>query len=223
VEIDFRLKSFNSFEWNILQPIFQTGEELFYEAAKVLRANVKKLLPEVKCNTYKKCFAHVRKGNNLCSQEVAFRTARKNNVKKSIENLIGRSIPNDAVPTIALVASGSGFRAMLATLGFLSGFEKTGLLDTVTYISALSGSTWAVGSWFASQASVVQCTEKLLPGIAPGLLPIRYDGVRLMINTILSKWCFEQPLTSVVFYDALVANRVLQNCGDMRQRMYLSD
>uniref|UniRef100_A0A3B4AZA2 Phospholipase A2 n=1 Tax=Periophthalmus magnuspinnatus TaxID=409849 RepID=A0A3B4AZA2_9GOBI len=47
------------------------------------------------------------------------------------------------VPTVALVASGGGSRACTGFLGSLKGLKEIGVLDAVTYITALSGSTWS--------------------------------------------------------------------------------
>uniref|UniRef100_A0A8C4RN15 PLA2c domain-containing protein n=1 Tax=Erpetoichthys calabaricus TaxID=27687 RepID=A0A8C4RN15_ERPCA len=45
------------------------------------------------------------------------------------------------VPVIAVLGSGGGIRAMLSLLGSLSGLQEIGVLDCVTYICGVSGST----------------------------------------------------------------------------------
>ena len=45
-------------------------------------------------------------------------------------------------PGVAVVHSGGGFRGMMATCGVFKGLHKAGLLDLITYMSGLSGSTW---------------------------------------------------------------------------------
>ena len=45
-------------------------------------------------------------------------------------------------PRICLMTSGGGFRAMIAYCGAYKAMHDAGIMDTVTYISALSGSSW---------------------------------------------------------------------------------
>jgi len=222
-EVDGRLKSFNSFEWNIVRPIVEAAQDFFDQSIQLIRDSIKKVVPAVRCNPYKKISATVRCGNNLCEQEVRYLKKRRQHVKRSIEKIVGHSIKDGNVPTISIVASGGGFRAMLATIGFLSALEEAGLLDAVTYISSLSGSAWAVGSWFSSGESIASLKKILLPHLAPGLLPISSKEIRYFVDMLLAKWAFDQPVTTVDFYGALVGNRLLKHCGKLRHRIYLSE
>ena len=40
------------------------------------------------------------------------------------------------------MTSGGGFRAMIAYCGAYKAMHDSGIIDTITYISALSGSSW---------------------------------------------------------------------------------
>ena len=46
------------------------------------------------------------------------------------------------VPVVAVLASGGGTRGMSSLYGSLAGLQELGVLDTVTYLSGVSGSTW---------------------------------------------------------------------------------
>lgn len=46
------------------------------------------------------------------------------------------------VPVVAVLGSGGGTRAMSSLYGSLAGWQELSLLDTVTYLSGVSGSTW---------------------------------------------------------------------------------
>ncbi|KAG2468675.1 PA24C phospholipase, partial [Polypterus senegalus] len=52
------------------------------------------------------------------------------------------------VPVVAVLGSGGGIRAMLSLLGSMEGLQETGLLDCVTYICGVSGSTWAMSQLY---------------------------------------------------------------------------
>ncbi|TSU37062.1 Cytosolic phospholipase A2 zeta [Bagarius yarrelli] len=53
------------------------------------------------------------------------------------------------VPTVALVTSGGGSRAMTGMYGLLKGLQNLGLLDALSYMTSLSGSTWSTASLYA--------------------------------------------------------------------------
>ncbi len=103
--------------------------------------------PRLNVNLHGKGVAEVRLTPELTVEERTFAELRASHVAKAVFNkfpdLRDRT---HRLPKIAVVTSGGGARAMLATFGFLKGLARSGLLDTVTYISALSGSTWALGA-----------------------------------------------------------------------------
>ncbi|KAI8935178.1 hypothetical protein NX059_007771 [Plenodomus lindquistii] len=72
-----------------------------------------------------------------------------------------------ALPNIALSFSGGGYRALLTGAGALAAFDNRttgatdagqlgGLLQAATYVSALSGGGWMVGSLYANNFTTVQ-------------------------------------------------------------------
>ncbi len=48
------------------------------------------------------------------------------------------------VPTIAILGSGGGFRAMVGFSGVMKALYESGVLDCASYVAGLSGSTWSV-------------------------------------------------------------------------------
>ncbi|XP_049331878.1 cytosolic phospholipase A2 gamma-like [Astyanax mexicanus] len=55
---------------------------------------------------------------------------------------------NAGAPKIAVMGSGGGLRAMVGLLGSLSQLKEEGLLDSITYLSGVSGSTWCMASLY---------------------------------------------------------------------------
>ena len=87
--------------------------------------------------------AYVRTSAQLCQEEDTFRAARLAHVARSLDAVLGKenALENNLhVPTVAICASGGGWRAMLATGGFYEGLGD--LVNVVTYASCLSGSSW---------------------------------------------------------------------------------
>ncbi|XP_077352328.1 cytosolic phospholipase A2 beta [Festucalex cinctus] len=88
----------------------------------------------------------VRLDFDIPQQEKEYLKKRKLIVGQKMQQLFGLDSPPspDQVPTIALVGSGGGSRAMTGLLGSLKGLKEIQLLDTVSYITGVSGSTWAM-------------------------------------------------------------------------------
>ncbi|XP_063047121.1 cytosolic phospholipase A2 zeta-like [Engraulis encrasicolus] len=84
------------------------------------------------------------------SEEKSFLEKRKEVVRKALQKLLGISSPPDRekVPLVGVVCSGGGTRAMTATYGSLKGLQTLGVLDAVSYITGVSGSTWAMSTLY---------------------------------------------------------------------------
>ncbi|XP_016895834.1 cytosolic phospholipase A2 gamma [Cynoglossus semilaevis] len=90
----------------------------------------------------------VRQSPSLCAGEQDFVDRRKKIVLKSLNNL-GINCTADSVPHIAFLASGGGQRAAVALVGSLHQLQKDGLLDSLLYLSGVSGSTWSMASLYS--------------------------------------------------------------------------
>uniref|UniRef100_A0A671NTK7 Phospholipase A2 n=1 Tax=Sinocyclocheilus anshuiensis TaxID=1608454 RepID=A0A671NTK7_9TELE len=84
----------------------------------------------------------------LCDQEKLFMQTRRDRVMLSIKKLLKMENPRflpaspREVPTIAILGSGGGFRAMVSFSGVMKALYESGVLDCATYVTGLSGSTW---------------------------------------------------------------------------------
>lgn len=104
----------------------------------------------------------VRQGDAPSINELAALQNRLGRNRNALQKLLGQSYPlGQNIPMIAVAASGGGFRAAIATLGLLRGLERIGLLDAVTYIASLSGSTWTTASWYTHKVSPIALTSRL--------------------------------------------------------------
>ncbi|XDV21682.1 hypothetical protein PO909_026724 [Leuciscus waleckii] len=91
--------------------------------------------------------SEVRIEHSLNKNEEMFRVRRRNTVQQSLQKL-GLRCSVDEVRNIALVGSGGGERAMVGLLGSLVQLDKVGLLDSILYLSGVSGSTWCMASLY---------------------------------------------------------------------------
>jgi len=175
-------------------------------------------------NPFKDKKANVRIGKELAEQEKAFLKVRAIKTKRALEKFLGKSLEDCYIPRIAFCASGGGYRALIATVGSLMGAQIIGLLDTATYMAALSGSAWTLAAWTAIGSNIAEFKEYMIPRLSFGLTNIRSASEAQGIASLfIAKYFYNQPLGCVDPYGALIANALLSHFGQMRQRVYLSD
>lgn len=87
---------------------------------------------------------------DLSDGEQAFLDKRRPVVARALQRVLGLSQApeNSQVPVVAVLGSGGGTRAMSSLYGSLSGLQELGILDTVTYLSGVSGSTWCISTLY---------------------------------------------------------------------------
>ncbi|XP_045679283.1 cytosolic phospholipase A2 zeta isoform X1 [Phyllostomus hastatus] len=92
----------------------------------------------------------LRLGFDLCDGEREFLDKRKQIVSKALQKVLGLSQAPDSsqVPVVAVLGSGGGTRAMSSLYGSLAALQELSLLDTVTYLSGVSGSTWCISTLY---------------------------------------------------------------------------
>ncbi|KAF4084374.1 hypothetical protein AMELA_G00127940 [Ameiurus melas] len=91
----------------------------------------------------------VRLDFDIPAEEKKFLVKRRQVVSCALQKFLNLETPLDPnkVPTVALVCSGGGSRAMTGMYGSMKGLQS--LLDTISYITSVSGSTWATASLYS--------------------------------------------------------------------------
>lgn len=176
--------------------------------------------------------AHVRVSKELPKQEIDYLDKRKSITKSAIETIVGQNIADEHLPNIAVCLSGGGYRAMLATLGLFMGLEKSELLDTITYIAGLSGSTWFISPWLYFNESVAKYKIRLKPKVKIGLgkkknkkgkIKLDFPLKEFINYSVLKNKIFHQKLTSVDIYGNLLADKLFSDLKrPLRNKVKLS-
>ncbi|KAI5102700.1 cytosolic phospholipase A2 zeta-like isoform X2 [Silurus meridionalis] len=93
----------------------------------------------------------VRLDFDIPPEEKVFLVKRREVVSRALQKFLSleSSLDSTQVPTVALVCSGGSSRAMTGMYGALKGLQSLGLLDAITYITSVSGSTWALASLYS--------------------------------------------------------------------------
>jgi len=245
IDVDFNLLERSDLQ-KLVKGVVKGVEDTVEGAAKFISATVQGLAAPIKehvkrdqvaiqNNPYKNVVARVRQGSVVAPGEIVFRQARWQKIKAAQEKLLGIKLNEDEEPLeISFVFSGGGWRALAISAGTAAGAEKIGLLDAVMYVSGLSGSTWFLSPWLIGDPendneplSAQEYEKTLLPRLVQGLpkdigLKLGPDEVKAIMDAILVKFAFDQPVNIIDFYGAFIANNLLQHYGDDRQRVYIS-
>ncbi|TQS37017.1 hypothetical protein Golomagni_02524 [Golovinomyces magnicellulatus] len=180
--------------------------------------------PEIEYN------ASVRVSADLCDQEKLFLTKRRKFTRVALASYLEiplEEIHPDDVPTIALVGSGGGLRALVAGAGSMLASKRDGLLDCVTYTAGVSGSCWLQALFNSSICS--QSLEKVIAHIKARIgIHIAYPPVALnAVNSSPTNKCLlsglieklrgdpESNLGLVDIYGLLLGARLLVPKGEL--------
>jgi hypothetical protein len=178
----------------------------------------------VQQNIYNGIDAEVRFGNELHPQEQEYLKHRKIKVQKALEKIVGISLEDKYVPTISLICSGGGYRAMLGSLGSWAGLQHIGVLDAVMYISALSGSTWALGLWMSTGMPISRLKNYVSQRLLLDIYYFNKQSAQYMAHMLATKIAFNQPCTTVDLFGALIANHLLGSFyGKKCQMIHMSE
>ncbi|KAJ3282178.1 hypothetical protein HK104_011057, partial [Borealophlyctis nickersoniae] len=132
---------------------YSTFEE-FRKLPKKVKIDIKdpKLHPEIIKKT------KVSRENRICAEEQSFQKQRRDFIcdQNAFAAFIGVA-PADVdprdIPIIGVGGSGGGFKAMIATAGYLKAMKDTGMFDCVMYIAGVSGSCWALANLYTAAES----------------------------------------------------------------------
>ncbi|XP_053239516.1 cytosolic phospholipase A2 epsilon-like [Podarcis raffonei] len=88
----------------------------------------------------------VRLGYDICPQEEEFLHKRRRHVAQALKQVLqlNYDLQDHEVPVVAVMTTGGGTRSFTTTYGCIRGLKKLNLLDCVTYMSGLSGTSWAM-------------------------------------------------------------------------------
>jgi phospholipase A2 len=153
--------------------------------------------------------------------------ARQNRLqtnKKTIEDFLEIKIDSSYnTPTIGVCCSGGSFRAAVAALGLVKGLNTIGLLDAVTYFSALSGSTWFLASWLSQEMSLEKL-ELLLRFKLEHALSEQKLEEEAIAKALIHKALNGRHMSLADVWGSIMGNIFLdKNDGNFGQKTYLDE
>ncbi|MCB9492896.1 MAG: hypothetical protein H6679_01325 [Epsilonproteobacteria bacterium] len=163
----------------------------------------------------------VREGTNICYDEYRSLLNRDEVVRGAIKKLLGRNIRTENVPNIGVVASGGGYRAAIAALGFMRGLEKINMLDTAMHFATLSGSTWMLAAWIAHGFSL-QMLKRFLRVQLEHDFRLHNFNFKEIVRNIRRKLSYGQRITIADLYGGMLADTLFETFPHDGQGVYLS-
>ncbi|XP_078089378.1 cytosolic phospholipase A2 zeta [Mustelus asterias] len=99
-----------------------------------------------------KCYQDidVRLSFDISDPEKEFLSKRKRFGARALKQVLNlkKTPKHSQVPVVAILASGGGMRAMTSLYGVLLGLQKLQILDCITYMFGVSGSTWCMSTLY---------------------------------------------------------------------------
>lgn len=187
------------------------------EVAAVLKTPAVALTKEIRTQLQKQYRPYPHEGQQIyvrsatpIALSAGERTARQERDKitlATIRQLIGESIREEHMPRIAFCASGGGIRSTIATLGALGGAQDAGIVGAFSYMVGVSGGAWAIAALATTTLTPHNFVQQFSQRVSRGVLS---DVVMSELLTILwRKVAFNQPVSSIDIYGALITQRVL--------------
>lgn len=169
----------------------------------------------------------------LCDEEKEFLTRRKVKVMEGMKKLLGARAPQhlDEVPTIGVIGSGGGFRAMVGLSGVVKALHDSGILQCSTYICGLSGSSWYISTLYSHDnfpdMAPGDMQEELMNNIDSSLIwLLTPQSVYRYMDRIMKKRQNGQPVSFTDFFGHMVGETLLKgkmNPVEERLESKLSD
>ncbi len=142
--------------------------------------------------------------------------------KNTIRELINDSkIEGDNLPTIAMICSGGGCRAMIATLGFLLGAQEINLINATRYISVLSGSTWTTGVLLALQENNISHFKDYLKNkMTTNLFDMnQLNNIDDVGKILFKKWSYNENIQFSDIYGSVLISRLMEDFNGKEQKL----
>ncbi|KAJ7382059.1 Cytosolic phospholipase A2 [Desmophyllum pertusum] len=177
----------------------------------------------------------MRYSMDLCEEENDFRQKRKNVVFQAMKKLLGERGPKtlDEVPSIAVLGSGGGFRAMVSLSGVFCALKDMGVLDCAMYTSGLSGSAWYISTLYSHPEWPTANPSKIRDDLRENVkdnwmwLLLTPSWLYKRMKIILNKKSQGQPVSFTDFFGYLIGETILKDRKNVpklsEQRLIVKD
>uniref|UniRef100_A0A8C1GDM9 Phospholipase A2 n=1 Tax=Cyprinus carpio TaxID=7962 RepID=A0A8C1GDM9_CYPCA len=161
---------------------------------------------------------------DLCPKEKRYRQHRRDRVMLGIKKLLHMEEPSSlpsSVPVIAVLGSGGGFRAMVGFSGVMKALNESGVLDCVTYVAGLSGSTWYMSALYSHPEfptkGLEQINQELMNRVSSNPLRLLLPKhITNYVHALWSKKATGQPVTFTDIFGMLIGETLIPSRMDTK-------
>ncbi|KAK2884074.1 hypothetical protein Q8A67_017711 [Cirrhinus molitorella] len=164
---------------------------------------------------------------DLCPKEKLYRQHRRDRVMLGIKKLLHMEKPSSLpcspheVPVIAVLGSGGGFRAMVGFSGVMKALYESGVLDCVTYVAGLSGSTWYMSTLYSHPEFPTkgpeQINKELMNRVSSNPLRLLLPKhITNYVHALWSKKATGQPVTFTDIFGMLIGETLIPSRMDTK-------
>lgn len=215
-EKDYVLNGYTKIGWKIVRPLIDVLSRPFDQFTDWVKKNLAN-------GPYKDKVATVSFGPELSKEETSFLLKRKKIAATALSKVLNKKIMPENAPIIACAHSGGGFRAMISSSGILSGLEKIGVLDSVSYLTGISGSTWCFTPFVYYQKSAKDYKSFLKKKVVKHILKTFVNMVQIS-GRIFVKQMFGEHLNFIDLYGGILGNKFFGQTKQYKDNnVHLSD
>jgi len=171
---------------------------------------------EIEFQRYENDKYNLRSSLALCAKEKLFRKQRKRAVKDEMRNILEIGFPRTLreTPSIAIMGSGGGYRAMVGYSGAIRALKEIGVFDCATYTVGLSGSTWFMSQLYSHpsfpEEGTVPATQEMRQNISKNFIKlVKPTSLARYGKRLKEKMNAGQPVTFTDFFGLLVGEHIL--------------
>ncbi|XP_020900756.1 cytosolic phospholipase A2 [Exaiptasia diaphana] len=159
----------------------------------------------------------VRLSTKISDKEIEFRQKRKEFVFNTMKEVLAEKGPKNIneVPTVAILGSGGGYRAMTALSGTFCALKDIGIVDCSMYFAGVSGSTWYISTLYSHpnwpKIHPVEVNKELRKSVDKSFARLIFNPAWLKkrISDIKEKKRRGEPISYTDFFGYLLGDTLL--------------
>merc|ERR1719259_99366 len=129
--------------------------------------------------------------------------------------LLGEQAPatDRQVPIVAVLGSGGGFRAMMCLGAAVKALQESGVLDCVTYLAGLSGSSWYMSHLYSQKSFPNTDHEDLMRQMKAAVTEgwkWKLTNSPSYVSQMLRKYSNGQPVSFTDFFGHILGDVLLK-------------
>ena len=209
-ELNDRLTCYDSIGYALIRPALE-------EYNFLIEALIVRLRAQYSDHPYSKSTAQVFACKDLGLDERRVLEVRMRRIHQALEQLVQKKVDPTQVFASGIGFSGGGMRAALCSYALLKGFEEIGLLDILSHVVGVSGSTWVISDWIAHGKTLREYHDDLFSTLSskPEI------STHSITGALWPKYLFRQGISPTDIFGIYLACRFLNHVPNEQDRVHV--